>query len=121
MVRKQLEFVEGQITLLDQQIEAYMAKLDSPVTTIPGVGPVYGAVILSELGDIHRFPSAKQIVSYAGIDAQVHESGEFKGDQTHMSKQGITLSAPGHLGRRLCCVLGGSTTQDLLPESSGTG
>ena len=85
---EQLEFVEGQITLLDQQIEAYMAKLDSPVTTIPGVGPVYGAVILSELGDIHRFPSAKQIVSYAGIDAQVHESGEFKGDQTHMSKRG---------------------------------
>ena len=65
-----------------------MAKLDSPVTTIPGVGPVYGAVVLSELGDIHRFPSAKQIVSYAGIDAQVHESGEFKGDQTHMSKRG---------------------------------
>ena len=85
---EQLEFVEGQITLWDQQIEAYMAKLDSPVTTIPGVGPVYGAVILSELGDIHRFPSAKQIVSYAGIDAQVHESGEFKGDQTHMSKRG---------------------------------
>lgn len=85
---EQLEFVEEQIALLDQQIEAYMAKLDSPVTTIPGIGPVYGAVILSELGDIHRFPSAKQIVSYAGIDAQVKESGEFKGDQAHISKRG---------------------------------
>lgn len=85
---EQLEFVEEQITRLDQKIEAYMAKLDSPVTTIPGVGPVYGAVILSELGDIHRFPGAKQIVSYAGLDAQVDESGEFKGDQAHMSKRG---------------------------------
>jgi len=85
---EQLEFVEEQIALLDQQIETYMAKLDSPVTTIPGVGPVYGAVILSELGDIHRFPSAKQIVSYAGIDAQVHESGEFKASEAHMSKRG---------------------------------
>ena len=85
---EQLEFVEEQIALLDQQIEAYMAKLDSPVTTIPGIGPIYGAVILSELGDIHRFPSAKQIVSYAGIDAQVKESGEFKGDQAHISKRG---------------------------------
>ena len=85
---EQLEFVEEQITLLDQQIESYMAKLESPITTIPGVGPVYGAVILSELGDIHRFPSAKQIVSYAGIDAQVNESGDFKGTEAHMSKRG---------------------------------
>lgn len=85
---EQMEFVEGQIALLDQQIKAYMAKLDSPVMTIPGVGPVYGAVILSELGDIHRFPGGKQIVSYAGIDVQVHESGDFKGTQTHMSKRG---------------------------------
>lgn len=85
---EQLEFVEDQIKLIDEEIEAYMAKLDSPVTTIPGVGPVYGAVILSELGDIHRFPSAKQVVSYAGIDAQVMQSGEFKGSQNHMSKRG---------------------------------
>lgn len=85
---EQLEFIEEQTALLDQQIEAYMAKLDSPITSIPGIGPVYGAVILSELGDIHRFPSAKQIVSFAGLDAQIKESGEFIGTQTHISKRG---------------------------------
>ena len=57
-------------------------------TSVPGVGPVYGAVILSEIGDIHRFPSGKQLVSYAGIDATVHESGEFQASQMHMSKRG---------------------------------
>ncbi len=85
---EQLEFVETQIATIDAKIGTYMAKLDSPVTTIPGVGPVYGAIILSELGDIHRFPGAKQIVSYAGIDATVHESGEFEGNQSRMSKRG---------------------------------
>lgn len=85
---EQLEFIEEQTALLDQQIEAYMEKLDSPVTSIPGIGPVYGAVILSELGNIHRFPSAKQIVSFAGLDAQIKESGEFTGTQTHISKRG---------------------------------
>jgi transposase len=85
---EQLEFVEDQIRLIDEEIGKYMAKLDSPVTTIPGVGTVYGAVILSELGDIHRFPSAKQVVSYSGIDAQVTQSGEFMGSQSHMSKRG---------------------------------
>ncbi|HEO3673222.1 TPA: IS110 family transposase [Streptococcus agalactiae] len=85
---EQLDFVETQIQDLEQEIQAYMDKLDSPVTSVPGVGPVYGAVILSEIGDIHRFPSEKQLVSYSGIDASVHESGDFQASQTHMSKRG---------------------------------
>jgi len=80
--------VDKQIEGIDVEIKAYMDKLNSPVTTIPGVGPAYGAVILSELGDIHRFPSAKQIVSYSGLDASVSESGDFEGDQCHISKRG---------------------------------
>lgn len=67
---------------------AIVDRLDSPVTSVPGVGMVYGAVILSEIEDIHRFPSDKQLVSYAGIDAPVHESGECQATQTHMSKRG---------------------------------
>lgn len=85
---EQLDFVETQIQDLEQEIQVYMDKLDSPVTSVPGVGPVYGAVILSEIGDIHRFPSGKQLVSYSGIDASVHESGEFQAGQTHISKRG---------------------------------
>ncbi len=37
---------------------------------------------------MNRLPSAKQVVSYAGIDAQVTQSGDFKGSQSHMSKRG---------------------------------
>ena len=65
-----------------------MESLDSPITTIPGIGPVYGASILAEIGDIHRFPTGKQLVSYAGLDASVHDSGELKGTETHISKRG---------------------------------
>ena len=83
----QINFVEEQINNLDREIEAYMESLQSPVTTIPGVGPVYGAVILAEIGDISRFPSGKQIVSYAGLDATVKESGEFKGQRSSISKR----------------------------------
>jgi transposase len=85
---EQLEFVDEQIEGIDVEINAYMDKLNSPITTIPGIGSAYGAVILSELGDIHRFPGGKQIVSYSGIDASVSESGDFTGDQCHISKRG---------------------------------
>ncbi len=53
---EQIDFVETQIAKLDHEIEGYMESLQSPITTLPGVGPVYGAIILSEIGDINRFP-----------------------------------------------------------------
>jgi transposase len=32
-------------------------------------------LIVSEMGDIHRFPSAKKLCSYAGLVPRVHSSG----------------------------------------------
>lgn len=44
--------------------------------TLPGVGPVLGYTIASEIGDIGRFPTAKQLVGYTGLCPRVHQSGE---------------------------------------------
>lgn len=87
-ILEQIEFVQEQLQEIEAEIDSYMESLDSPITTIPGIGPVYGASILAEIGDIHRFPSGKQLVSYAGLDASVHDSGEFKGSESHISKRG---------------------------------
>jgi transposase len=82
------QLVEEQVEQLDLEIAAYMKQTDSYITTIPGIGPVLGAVILSELGDISRFEDAKKLVAYAGIDAAVNQSGNFEGTEVHMSKRG---------------------------------
>ena len=68
-----------------------MAKLQSPINAIPGVDPVYDAIIFAEIDDIGRFPSGKQIVSYVGIDATVNDFGDFKGASTPISKRGSSL------------------------------
>ena len=39
-------------------------------------------------GDVHRFPNLEKLVTYAGIDAVVYQTGEFQATQTHMSKRG---------------------------------
>jgi transposase len=85
---EQIAFIEDQVETLDGEIAAYMKRTDSFITTIPGIGPVLGAVILSEVGDISRFEDAKKLVAYAGIDAAVSQSGDFEGTQMHMSKRG---------------------------------
>lgn len=45
------------------------------LTTIPGVGIYSAMLILSEIGDINRFPSPKKLCSYAGLVPSVYQSG----------------------------------------------
>ena len=85
---EQMRFIETQVADTEAEIHAIMEELDSPVTTIPGIGPVLGAVILGEIGDIRRFASPSKLVAYAGIDASVAQSGEFEATHNRMSKRG---------------------------------
>ncbi len=43
---------------------------------LPGIGLCTGMTILSAIGDIQRFPSAKHLVGYSGLGARVHSSGQ---------------------------------------------
>lgn len=85
---EQIKFIEGQIKDCETKIKELMKKINSPITTIPGIGTVLGAVILSEFGDINRFDKPSQLVAYAGIDATVSQSGEYEGSHNVMSKRG---------------------------------
>lgn len=87
-ILNQIKFIEGQVADLDSQIADYMERSASYITTIPGVGPVLGAVIISEIGDATRFSTPSKLVAYAGLDAAVKQSGNFEGSQMHMSKRG---------------------------------
>jgi len=88
LLLQQLDFTEKQLAELDAKVDALLLKLDSPITTIPGIGNTLGAAILAEIGDIHRFDSAAQLVAFAGLDSRVSQSGEFTGTQNHISKRG---------------------------------
>ena len=76
---EQLEFLEGQITELEEQISSLLKQTGSYITTIPGIGDTLGAIILSEIGDIHRFDAPNKLVAFAGLDVRVTQSGEFTG------------------------------------------
>lgn len=43
---------------------------------LPGFGVVMTMIVLSAIGDIRRFESAKHLVGYAGLGAGVHDSGK---------------------------------------------
>jgi transposase len=54
---------------------------------LPGIAVLSAMTILSAVGDITRFPSAKQLVGYAGLGAGVHDSGKSHRDKG-ITKQG---------------------------------
>jgi transposase len=73
-----------QIEVLKEQIHRFelrMRDVFGPtkdlrlVTSSPGIGFILGVVILSEVGDIERFPSVEHFASYAGTTPRVHASG----------------------------------------------
>jgi transposase len=95
VLRVQMNCLLQQLTLLDDQrqqleaeITALMAQLPQHITSIPGIGPLTGAIILAEIGDVHRFDAPEKLVAYAGIDPTVYQSGQFTASQTRMSKRG---------------------------------
>ena len=85
---QQLALLEQQLEELAVQIEALMDRLPQYITTIPGVGPVTGATILAEIGDVQRFPAPEKLVAFAGIDPVVYQTGQFEASNTRMSKRG---------------------------------
>lgn len=84
----QIDFANQQILQLESELDRLVRRIDSVLMTVPGVGPATGAVILGEIGDIQRFPKAKNLVAYAGLDPTIFQSGEYRGKNNHMSKRG---------------------------------
>jgi len=80
--------VEAHLSVIDElteQIEEIEDLIEMKVLehsetqlllSIPGVGNFTSAVIVAELGEIDRFDRHEEVVSYAGLDPTVHQSGE---------------------------------------------
>ena len=96
LLLEQIDFIEEQIRVIEQAVDQVMEELcpekDTPyrhvLETVPGIGPVLAAAIIGEIGDINRFPNAKAVVAYAGLDATVRSSGQFEGTRNRISKRG---------------------------------
>ena len=77
-----------QIKELDEAISSYMDIFPDVLSSIPGIGPVYSAGIIAEIGDIHRFKNHTSLAKYAGIAWTKHASGAFEKDHTRLIMSG---------------------------------
>src|SRR4051812_24831406 len=56
--------------------------------SLPGVNFVTAAALIAAVGEIGRFPTARQLVSYLGLDPRLSQSGTEPARHGRISKQG---------------------------------
>ena len=73
---------------VDRAIVEELKAFPNTLMSVNGIGLVFTAGIISELGDIARYPSNAQIAQAAGLVWPQHQSGDFEADYTPMTKAG---------------------------------
>lgn len=63
---------------IEKQISTIIKVLNPRMLTIPGLGEISVATILSEYGDIKNFSSPNKMLAFAGLDPSINQSGTLE-------------------------------------------
>jgi hypothetical protein len=80
--------LQSQLKTLDKTIAQELAAIPQTLASVPGLGPVWTAGLIAELGDITRFDDEAAIAQFAGLTWEAKESGNFQAEDTALSKRG---------------------------------
>jgi transposase len=87
---KHYEDLTEMIESVEDEIITLMDHIQQTLTSIPGVNLISAAIIIAELGDFKNFTNPAQIISFAGLDTSVNQSGTME-TRGHLVKRGSGL------------------------------
>ena len=85
---KLIKEFNNEISEIEIAIQSIMNKINSPITTIPGISLRMGAMIIAEIGDFNNFDSPDKILAFAGLSPSTYQSGQLNNCYAHMEKRG---------------------------------
>ena len=91
MTIQQIRMFSEQIKEVEKQSKEILDKINSVITSIPGISINAATAILGIYGNFNNFNSPDKLVAFAGLDPKIYESGNFKARTTRMSKRGNSL------------------------------
>jgi transposase len=91
-LRELLSMLDTEITGFDYLIAQLLAghRGYRTIQQISGVGPVFAAVFVAEIGDVGRFAGPEKLASWAGLTPR-HRESDTKIHRGRITKQGSTL------------------------------
>ena len=79
--------LDSKIQELEEQVVACIRRINPPMLSIPGIGALSAAIILSEYGDFSKYDSPAKLLSFAGLEPGYFQSGQSE-HTGHMVKHG---------------------------------
>lgn len=85
-----IKTIKEQIKALDNAIEKLLEVIpeSQSLMSIPGIGKVYCAGILAEIGQIERFEDQAKLAKYAGLYWKRKQSGSYESERTPLTRTG---------------------------------
>lgn len=83
-----IQHIESQVKRLDKEIAKIMKGVTQTLTSVKGIGDVYAAGLLAEIGDIKRFKDHHALAKYAGLVWSQNQSGEYESEETSRMRTG---------------------------------
>jgi transposase len=80
--------IQDELKSLKKAIEDHLKTIPQTLDSVPGIGPIFAAGILAEIGDIRQFSSHKQLAKFAGLAWTENQSGNFTASQTRLIHSG---------------------------------
>lgn len=79
-----IKTLKQQIKELDKAIESLLEAIPESqcLLSIPGIGPVFTAGILAEIGQIERFADQAKLAKYGGLYWKKKQSGSWESERT---------------------------------------
>jgi len=68
----------NKIDPINKQISTIIKELNPKMLSIPGLGEISAATILSEYGDIKNFSTPNKMLAFAGLDPSINQSGTLE-------------------------------------------
>lgn len=68
----------NKIDPIEKQISTIIKELNPKMLSIPGLGEISAATILSEYGDIKNFSTPNKMLAFAGLDPSINQSGTLE-------------------------------------------
>ncbi len=85
---KLIRELDNEIKEIEAAIAVIMNKINSPITSIPGISIHMAAMIIAEIGDFDNFESPDKILAFAGLSPSTYQSGQLNNCYAHMEKRG---------------------------------
>ena len=80
--------LETQISAFDKAITQQIQLIPNTLGSVKGIGPVFTAGLIAEIGDIKRFDNQAALAKYAGLAWTRHQSGSFEAQNTKLIRSG---------------------------------